>query len=91
MFHNYVYQILFEASPILFQLNYTVILFLGSNFRDQALLAHASQVAPGDLFFAVSPEQQRDIWPWEDYVLIDSRVKTELPEFDFADGIDFSN
>ena len=59
--------------------------------RDQALLAHASQVAPGDLFFAVSPEQQRDIWPWEDYVLIDSRVKTELPEFDFADGIDFSN
>lgn len=58
--------------------------------RDQALLAHASQVAPGDLFFAVSPEEQRTIWPWEDYVLISSRVKNEIPEYCFSEGIDFS-
>lgn len=58
--------------------------------RDRALLAHQSQVAPGDMFFAISPEQQRSIWPWEDYVLVKSRVSTEFPEWSFSDGIDLS-
>ncbi|WP_237189429.1 mycothiol conjugate amidase Mca [Rothia nasimurium] len=58
--------------------------------RDEALRAHASQVAPDSLFFAVSPAAQRDIWPFEDYVLAHSRVRTELPETCFATGIDYS-
>ena len=59
--------------------------------RDKALLAHATQVGPGDLFFALTPEQSRQVWPTDDYVLIDSKVKTSLPEHDFATGIDFSS
>lgn len=58
--------------------------------RDAALLAHRSQVAPDSLFFAVPAEDQKDIWPFEDYVLARSRVTSELPETCFAAGIDFS-
>ncbi len=56
--------------------------------RDQALLAHRSQVSPDDLFFAISAQQQRAIWPWEDYVLVQSRVPSQLPEWSLAAGID---
>lgn len=59
--------------------------------RDEALLSHTTQVAPGDLFFAVSPEVQREIWPFDDYTLIQSRVETELPETCLAAGIDYSS
>jgi mycothiol S-conjugate amidase len=55
--------------------------------RDRALLSHRSQVEPGGFFFAVSPELQRRVWPWEDYSLIKSRVPAELPEQDFFAGI----
>lgn len=58
--------------------------------RDAALLAHRSQVAPDSLFFAVPADTQRDIWPFEDYVLARSRVSSELPETCFAAGISFS-
>lgn len=57
--------------------------------RDQALHAHASQVPPDSMFFAVSPEVQSKIWPFEDYVLAHARVRTELPETSFSAGIDF--
>lgn len=56
--------------------------------RDQALLAHATQVAPDSMFFAVSPEVQRQIWPFDDYTLVRSRVETSLPETCFASGIE---
>ncbi|GGH62769.1 mycothiol S-conjugate amidase [Rothia aerolata] len=59
--------------------------------RDRALLAHASQVDPNGHFFALSPEQQKKVWPWEDYVLAYSRVETQLPECDFAQGINFKD
>nr|WP_026819242.1 mycothiol conjugate amidase Mca [Arthrobacter castelli] len=55
--------------------------------RDRALLAHRTQVAPGSFFFAVSADMQRRVWPWEDYTLIESKVKTQLPENDFFVGI----
>lgn len=57
--------------------------------RDEALHAHQSQVAPDSAFFAVSPEMQRKIWPFEDYVLAHSRVKSEAPETCFSTGIDY--
>ncbi len=59
--------------------------------RDKALLAHATQVGPEDLFFALTPAQSQEVWPTDDYVLIDSKVETSLPEHDFASGIDFSS
>lgn len=59
--------------------------------HDRALLAHRSQVRPTDAFFALTPEQQKEIWPWEEYVLAKSRVHSELPEWCFAEGIDYKS
>ncbi|PNI07836.1 mycothiol conjugate amidase Mca [Arthrobacter sp. AFG7.2] len=55
--------------------------------RDDALRAHRTQVDPLGFFFAVSPEMQRRVWPWEDYSLIHSRVPSELPERDLFAGL----
>ena len=55
--------------------------------RDEALRAHATQVAPESWFFAMSPQDQAAAWPWEDYVLAASRVPESLPEHDLAAGI----
>jgi mycothiol S-conjugate amidase len=55
--------------------------------RDQALLAHASQVAPDSTFFLWPNDVQRQAWPYEDFELIDSRVPTETPESDLFAGI----
>ena len=55
--------------------------------RDEALRAHATQVAPESWFFAMSPQDQAAAWPWEDYVLIDSRVEVDLPEHDLFNGV----
>lgn len=55
--------------------------------RDDALRAHATQVDPEGFFFAVSPQMQRKVWPWEDYSLIESRVPTTLPENDLFAGL----
>jgi len=37
--------------------------------RDQALIAHATQIDPEGSFFALDHEMQRQVWPWEDYEL----------------------
>jgi mycothiol S-conjugate amidase len=55
--------------------------------RDDALRAHRTQVDPLGFFFAVSPDMQRRVWPWEDYSLIHSRVPSELPEKDLFAGL----
>lgn len=55
--------------------------------REQALLAHRTQIDPAGFFFAVTLDLQQKVWPWEDYSLISSRVATSLPEDDFFAGI----
>jgi mycothiol S-conjugate amidase len=55
--------------------------------RDDALRAHRTQVDPLGFFFAVSAEMQARVWPWEDYVLIQSKVAYELPEKDLFAGL----
>jgi mycothiol S-conjugate amidase len=35
--------------------------------RDKALLAHATQIDPDGMFFALPREEQARVWPWEDY------------------------
>jgi mycothiol S-conjugate amidase len=42
--------------------------------RDRALLAHATQIDPGGLWFACPLELQREAWPTEDYHLARSLV-----------------
>jgi mycothiol S-conjugate amidase len=55
--------------------------------RDQALLAHATQIDPNGFWFACPLEVQREAWPTEDYHLTRSLVDTELPEDDLFAGI----
>jgi mycothiol S-conjugate amidase len=55
--------------------------------RDQALLAHATQIDPESTWFACPPDVQRAAWPTEDYHLARSLVDTELPEDDLFAGI----
>ena len=55
--------------------------------RDQALLAHATQIDPAGSWFAVPLEVQRGAWPTEDYHLARSLVDTELPESDLFAGV----
>lgn len=56
--------------------------------RDQALLAHATQIDPTEKFwFGLTPEQVSEVYPWEDYILARSLVDTELPEDDLFAGL----
>ncbi|MHB1596370.1 MAG: mycothiol conjugate amidase Mca [Streptosporangiaceae bacterium] len=55
--------------------------------RDQALLAHATQVDPNGSWFSVPPEVQREAWPTEDYHLARSLVDTDIPEDDLFAGV----
>lgn len=56
--------------------------------REQALLAHATQVDPTSKFwFGLPTEVARTVHPWDDYILARSHVPTELPESDLFAGI----
>ncbi|MDR2986225.1 MAG: mycothiol conjugate amidase Mca [Nocardiopsaceae bacterium] len=55
--------------------------------RDQALIAHATQVDPNGAWFACPVEVQREAWPTEDYHLARSVVDTDKPEDDLFAGI----
>ena len=55
--------------------------------RDEALLAHATQIDPNSFWFACPLDIQRQAWPTEDYHLARSLVDTELPEDDLFAGV----
>jgi mycothiol S-conjugate amidase len=55
--------------------------------RDQALLAHATQVDPNGGWFTCPEDLQRQAWPTEDYHLARSVVDTDIPEDDLFAGI----
>ncbi len=55
--------------------------------RDAALLAHASQVDPEGMWFAVPRDIEREAYPWEAYELLWSLVPTAVPEDDLFNGI----
>jgi mycothiol S-conjugate amidase len=55
--------------------------------RDEALLAHATQIDPNSSWFACPRDVERTAWPTEDYHLARSLVDTELPEDDLFAGI----
>ncbi|CAM3377138.1 mycothiol conjugate amidase Mca [Nocardioides dubius] len=55
--------------------------------RDQALLAHATQIDPDGHWFAVPLEIQQKVWPTEDYELVVSHVPASTPEDDLFAGI----
>ena len=55
--------------------------------RDEALLAHATQIDPNGWFFAIPREVQAEAWPTEDYQLVTSHVETSVPEDDLFAGL----
>ncbi|MEP7089952.1 MAG: mycothiol conjugate amidase Mca [Nocardioidaceae bacterium] len=55
--------------------------------RDQALMAHATQIDPDGPFFAIPLELQREVWPTEDFELVTSLVDSEMPEDDLFAGV----
>ena len=55
--------------------------------RDQALLAHATQIDPDGGWFACPREVQVAAWPTEDFHLARSVVDTEKPEDDLFAGM----
>ncbi|WP_233507144.1 mycothiol conjugate amidase Mca [Jiangella anatolica] len=55
--------------------------------RDRALLAHATQIDPDGMWFAVPVGVQQEVWPTEDYELVTSHVRTDRPEDDLFAGL----
>jgi len=55
--------------------------------RDQALLAHATQVDPEGSWFRCPLEVAKAVWPTEDFQLARSLVDTTLPEDDLFAGV----
>ena len=55
--------------------------------RDQALIAHATQIDPSSRWFACPLEVQRASWPTEDFQLTRSLVDTAVPEDDLFAGV----
>jgi mycothiol S-conjugate amidase len=55
--------------------------------RDEALLAHATQIDPTSRWFAVPLQLRQEIAPTEDYELARSLVDTDLPEDDLFAGV----
>lgn len=56
--------------------------------RDSALLAHATQIDPKSMWFAMPNELIREIYPYEDFELAHARVETRLPETSLFAGLD---
>lgn len=56
--------------------------------RDEALLAHVTQIDPKSFFFTAPMEWQQRLWPTEEFELARSRVPVCLPETDLFAGIE---
>jgi mycothiol S-conjugate amidase len=57
------------------------------HIRDEALIAHATQIDPNGWFFAIPREIQAEAWPTEDFQLVKSFVETSVPEDDLFAGL----
>ena len=55
--------------------------------RDQALIAHATQVDPTGRWFTCPIDLQQKAWPTEDFQLARSHVDSPLPENDLFAGV----
>ncbi|WKD57946.1 Mycothiol S-conjugate amidase [Corynebacterium capitovis DSM 44611] len=55
--------------------------------RAAALTAHATQIDPAGAFLASPVEDQRRVWPTEEFELARTRLSTHLPEDDLFAGI----
>jgi mycothiol S-conjugate amidase len=58
--------------------------------RDQALLAHATQIDPNGRWFSMPMEMQQEVWPTEEYELARSLVGEKADTESLTDGDLFS-
>jgi mycothiol S-conjugate amidase len=59
-----------------------------THVRDEALLAHATQIDPTSKFwFGLPPEVSQSIYPYDEYILARSLVPTDVPEDDLFAGV----
>jgi mycothiol S-conjugate amidase len=68
----------------------TTRVFVGDHWEQvqNALRAHATQIDPGSPYwFGLPPEVARTTYPYDDYILAQSTVPTQLPEDDLFSGI----
>ncbi|MBW3664537.1 MAG: mycothiol conjugate amidase Mca [Actinobacteria bacterium] len=56
--------------------------------RDEALLAHATQIDPDGWWFAVPRDLEREVFPYECFTLLHSEVPVSLPEHDLFAGLE---
>ncbi|MCP4962102.1 MAG: hypothetical protein GY925_22880 [Actinomycetia bacterium] len=67
----------------------TTVIEVDNSIRRRALLAHETQIDPTSPFWFGLPDHVQDeIHPYEEFMLMRSRVETELPETDLFAGID---
>lgn len=55
--------------------------------RDEALIAHATQIDPEGFWFAMPRDIEKEAYPTEDFELAEAHVPTSLPEDDLFAGI----
>jgi mycothiol S-conjugate amidase len=55
--------------------------------RRAALLAHRTQVDPEGFWMRLPDDVLREIYPWEEYVLVRSLVDTGVPEGELEDDL----
>jgi len=68
----------------------TTKVFIGDHWEQvqAALRAHATQIDPNEKYwFGLPPEVARTTYPYDDYILAQSAVPTQLPEDDLFTGI----
>jgi mycothiol S-conjugate amidase len=57
------------------------------DLRTKALLAHATQIDPDSFWFAIPDDIIKDVYPWEDFTLVEGPSGGELPEDDLFAGV----
>ena len=66
----------------------TAVIEVNNAVRRKALLAHATQVDPDSPFWFGLPDDVADsIHPYEEYMLLESRIATEPMEHDLFAGL----
>jgi mycothiol S-conjugate amidase len=57
------------------------------DLRTKALLAHATQIDPDSFWFAIPDDIIKEVYPWEDFTLVEGLREGELPEDDLFAGV----
>ena len=57
-------------------------------YRDRALIAHATQIDPQSMWFQIPNDLIREVYPYEDFELAESAVEVDTPESSLFAGLE---